>query len=48
MQLFMPHDPKANVFHPDFEAAYATFAKYAGSGDPQLRYALGLLAATAK
>jgi hypothetical protein len=45
MQLFMPQDPKANVFHPDFETTYSVFAKFNGDQDASLRYALDLLAA---
>ena len=45
MQLFMPHDPKANVYHPDFETTYSVFSKYGGDTDASLRYALDLLAA---
>jgi hypothetical protein len=45
MQMFLPHDPKANVFHPDFELTYSIFAKYNGDSDASLRYALDLLSA---
>jgi hypothetical protein len=45
MQMFMPHDPKANVYHPDYELTYSIFAKYGGDTDASLRYALDLLAA---
>ena len=45
MQLFMPHDPKANVYHPDFETTYSVFSKYGSDTDASLRYALDLLAA---
>ena len=45
MQMFMPHDPKANVYHPDFEVSYSIFAKYGGDMDASLRYALDLIAA---
>jgi hypothetical protein len=48
MQLFMPHDPKANVFHPDFEVDYATFAKYGGDADTAIRYALDVAVAAGK
>jgi Peptidase family S41 len=44
VQMFMPHDPKVNVFHPDFELTYSIFAKYDGDSDASLRYALDLLA----
>jgi hypothetical protein len=45
MQMFMPNDPKANVYHPDFEVSYSVFAKYGGDADLSLRYALDLIAA---
>jgi hypothetical protein len=45
MQMYMPKDPRANVFHPDFETTYATDAKYDAGPDASLRYALDLLAA---
>lgn len=45
MQMFMPHEPKANVYHPDFEVSYSVFAKYGADTDTSLRYALDLVAA---
>jgi hypothetical protein len=44
-QMYMPKDPRANVFHPDFEATYAIVSKYDAGPDATLRYALDLLAA---
>jgi Peptidase family S41 len=44
VQMFMPHDPKADVFHPDFELTYSVFARYGGDTDASLRYALDLIA----
>lgn len=46
MQLFMPRDPKANVYHPDFETTFSVFSNYGGDIDATLRYALDLLAAS--
>jgi hypothetical protein len=43
MQLFMPRDPLANVFHPDFETTYSVFSQYDADDDSSLRYALDLL-----
>lgn len=45
MQLFMPHDPTANVYHPDFELSYAILAKYGADMDASLHYALDLIEA---
>lgn len=45
MQLFMPHDPTANVYHPDFELTYTIFSKYGADTDASLRYALDLIKA---
>jgi Peptidase family S41 len=44
-QMFVPHDPKANVFHPDFQVTYSILANYGGDTDTALRYALDLLKA---
>ena len=44
-QMYMPKDPRANVFHPDFETMYSVIAKYGAGPDASLRYALDLLAA---
>jgi hypothetical protein len=44
-QMYMPKDPRANVFHPDFETTYSTDAKYDAGPDASLRFALDLLAA---
>ena len=43
MQMFMPKDPRANIFHPDFEATYAVFVRYNFDQETILRYALELL-----
>ena len=45
MQMFMPDNPRANVFHPDFEVAYSTYKKYGFDDETALRYAVDLLAA---
>jgi hypothetical protein len=45
VQMFMPADPRANVFHPNFEVTYSTFKKYGFDEDTGLRYAVDLLAA---
>lgn len=44
-QMYLPKDPRANVFHPDFETTYSIISKYDGGPDATLRYALDLLAA---
>ena len=44
MQIFIPDDPKANVFHPDFEVTYSIFKKYDFDEETTLRYALDLIA----
>jgi hypothetical protein len=44
-QMCLPRDPKATVFHPDFEVSYSVLAKYGGDTDTALRYALDLLKA---
>jgi hypothetical protein len=44
-QMFLPRDPKATVFHPDFEVSYSVLAKYGGDTDTALRYTLDLLKA---
>lgn len=44
MQIFTPEDPKANVFHPDFEVTYSIFEKYDFDEETTLRYALDLIA----
>jgi Peptidase family S41 len=43
-QMYLPKDPRANVFHPDFESSYSVVAKYGAAPDADLRYALDLLA----
>jgi hypothetical protein len=44
MQMYMPKDPRANIFHPDFEASYSIFATYNFDRETILRYAIDLLA----
>ncbi len=44
-QMYLPKDPRANIFHPDFEATYSIVSKYDAGPDATLRYALDLLAA---
>jgi len=44
VQIFIPKDPKANVFHPDFEVTYSIFKKYDFDEETPLRYALDLIA----
>lgn len=44
VQIFMPDDAKANVFHPDFEVTYSIFKKYDFDEETPLRYALDLIA----
>lgn len=44
MQMYMPHDPRINIFHPDFETNVATFKKYDFDEQTALRYALDLMA----
>jgi hypothetical protein len=44
MQIFTPDDPKANVFHPDYEVTYSIFKKYDFDEETTLRYALDLIA----
>jgi hypothetical protein len=44
-QMYLPKDPRANVFHPDFETTYSIFAKYDADPDASLRYAVDLLVA---
>lgn len=43
MQIFTPEDPKANVFHPDFEVTYSIYQKYDFDEETTLRYALDLI-----
>ncbi|MGD1019309.1 MAG: S41 family peptidase [Verrucomicrobiia bacterium] len=43
-QFFCPDDPKADVFHLDFEATYPIFVKYDFDEQTILRYALDLIA----
>lgn len=43
-QMYLPKDPRANVFHLDFETTYSIVAKYGAGPDADLRYALDLLA----
>lgn len=40
MQMYVPKDPRANIFHPDFEVSYSIFAKYNFDEETILRYAL--------
>ena len=44
MQLFLPGDPHATVFHPDFEIDRSISAKYDFDRNAAVRYALDLLA----
>jgi hypothetical protein len=44
VQIFTPDDPKASVFHPDFEVTYSIFKKYDFDEETTLRYALDLIA----
>ena len=44
MQLFLPDDPHASVFHPDFEMDWSIFARYDFDRHAAVRYALDLLA----
>jgi hypothetical protein len=37
MQMFMQHDPKANVYHPNFEISHSICAKFGGDTDASLR-----------
>ncbi len=48
MQMYIPSDPKINLLHPDYETSYLVFKKYDFDEDTSLRYALDLLAGTAK
>jgi hypothetical protein len=43
-QMYLPKDPRANVFHLDFETTYSIVSKYGAGPDADLRYALDLLA----
>jgi hypothetical protein len=43
--MFMPNQPTANVYHPDFESSYSIFRKYDFDEDASLRYALDLIEA---
>ena len=45
MQIFIPENPKANVFHPDFEVTYSIFKKYDFDEETPLRYALDVITA---
>lgn len=44
VQMFDLENPKADVFHPDFEVTYSTFKKYDFDQETTLRYALDLIA----
>ncbi len=44
MQLFLPDDPRATIFHPDFEMDWSMFARYDFDKHAAVRYALDLLA----
>lgn len=43
VQIFDPDNPKADVFHPDFEVTYSIFKKYDFDEETPLRYALDLI-----